>query len=95
MKGAKGRRKPAAGWLARISVGLKADVLDPQGKVVREAAHDLGFRGVTDVRVGKHLWIRLNGSLSRPAADQAVRKLANQLLINPVIETFDLALRRG
>ncbi len=82
-------------WLARVSVGLKADVLDPQGKTVKTALAQLGFREVGDVRVGKHFWITLKGTLSRPAAEREVRKMAERVLINPVIETFTFTLGRG
>ncbi len=90
------KKKPkAASWLARVSVGLKTDVLDPQGKTVRTALGQLGFREVGDVRVGKHFWITLKGSLSRAAAEKEVRSMAERVLINPVIETFTFTLGRG
>ncbi|MEK7475830.1 MAG: phosphoribosylformylglycinamidine synthase subunit PurS [Candidatus Coatesbacteria bacterium] len=87
--------KRAGAWLARVSVGLKPDILDPQGKVVRGALGELGFSAVQEVRVGKHFWVRLRGSLSRPAAEREVRRMAARVLINPVIETFTFTLSRA
>lgn len=87
-------KRPGA-WLARVSVGLKPDILDPQGKVVRNALGELGFSAVQEVRVGKHFWVRLRGSLSRQAAEREVRKMAARVLINPVIETFTFTLSRA
>lgn len=87
------RRAPS--WLARVSVGLKSDVLDPQGKAVKAALAGLNHREVTDVRVGKHFWLTLKGSLSRSAAEKEVRSMAEKVLINPVIETFTFTLGRG
>ncbi len=89
------KAKPTTGaWLARVSVGLKQEVLDPQGKTVRAAAVTLGFRSVRDVRVGKHFWISLDGGLSRAVAERSARDLAAKLLVNPVIETFTLTIQR-
>lgn len=91
------RAKAGAGdWLAHVTVGLKADVLDPQGKTVRGALQSLGFRTVTDVRVGKHFWVSLSGRLSREAAAREATRMAEKVLVNPVIETFGVSLaRRG
>ncbi len=84
-----------AHWLARVSVGLKAEVLDPQGKAVRTALGSLGFRAVRDVRVGKHFWLTLDGGLSRAAAEREVARLSGKVLVNPVIETFSFTLSRS
>jgi phosphoribosylformylglycinamidine synthase len=89
----RGRRDGRA-WLARVSVGFKAGVLDPQGKTVKAAAGQLGFRTVEDIRMGKHFWVRLSGGLSRSQAEAEVRRLADRLLVNPVIESYDLTLDR-
>src|SRR5207249_11261353 len=40
---------------ARVYVTLKRGVLDPQGKAVCTSLHQLGYREVTDVRVGKYM----------------------------------------
>lgn len=82
------------GWVARVAVGLKPEVLDPQGKTVRQAAVDLGFRRVKDVRVGKYFWITLDGGLTRAAAEAQVKALGGRLLVNPVIEGFTFTLSR-
>lgn len=87
-------RKAAGPWLARVSVGLKSEVLDPQGKAVRNALGSLGFRAVRDVRVGKHFWLELDGTLSRAAVERDVRRLSEKVLVNPVIETFSFTLAR-
>ena len=87
--------KQASSWQARVSVGLKAEVLDPQGKAVRNALGSLGFRGVKDVRVGKHFWLTLDGKLSQAAAEKEVRRLSEKVLVNPVIETFSFTLARS
>jgi len=34
---------------------LKREILDPQGQAVERALPSLGFEGVSDVRIGKHV----------------------------------------
>jgi len=74
-----------------VRVFLKEGVLDPQGKAINDALHRLGYGEVTDVRAGKIF--RLEMTASDPgAALAAARKLADQLLANPVIEVFTVEL---
>jgi phosphoribosylformylglycinamidine synthase len=68
-----------------VDVMPKREILDPQGKAVLGALPRLGFEGVTDVRQGKRFEIEVDGE-----ADDArladVRRMAETLLANPVIE---------
>ena len=91
----KKKAKAGGDWMARVSVGLKAEVLDPQGKTVRNALASLGFKAVRDVRVGKHFWVSLDGRLSREQATARTREMCRKVLVNPVIETFTFELKRG
>ena len=74
---------------AKVTVRLKSAVLDPAGEAVLGALGTLGYEGVRSVRVGKI--VELDLEESDPAkAEAAVRKMADELLANPVIETFDV-----
>ena len=81
----------AARYLARIDVMLKALVNDPQGLVVVDGLHNLGFDAVQTVRVGKRIELTLDAE-SSDAAEAAVRSMCEQLLSNPVIEDFRFEL---
>jgi phosphoribosylformylglycinamidine synthase subunit PurS len=73
---------------ARITILLKPTVLDAQGAVVRDALHSLGFRGVNGVHMGKYIELDL-----APGADEAqVREMCQQLLANPIIEQYAVAM---
>ena len=72
---------------ALISVTLKADVLDPQGKAIQRAAQTLGYGAVRDVRQGKLFEITLDAD-DEDRARALVVELASKLLANPVIESF-------
>ncbi len=78
-------------WLARVHVTLKPVVLDPQGEAVLHGLQQLGFQGVSGVRVGKYLEISL-AAANQSAAEEAVQQMCDRLLANPVIERYDFTV---
>ncbi|HXM73218.1 MAG TPA: phosphoribosylformylglycinamidine synthase subunit PurS [Candidatus Dormibacteraeota bacterium] len=73
--------------IARIIVTPKPVVNDPQGITVKQGLATLGFREVSDVRVGKYIELSLEGS-SEHEARQRVEAMCKQLLANHVIEDY-------
>lgn len=69
-----------------IDVMLKDELLDPQGQALERALPSLGFQGVGEVRVGKHIEVELDDTAGD--LDSQVRRMAGELLANPVIERF-------
>jgi phosphoribosylformylglycinamidine synthase subunit PurS len=76
----------------RVAVHIvpRRGVLDPQGKAVADALHSLGFGGVQDVRVGRHLVIDTQATAAAEA-EETVRAMCTRLLANPVTEDFEIA----
>jgi phosphoribosylformylglycinamidine synthase subunit PurS len=76
--------------MARVVVDVmpKPEILDPQGKAVTGALARLGFAGMS-VRQGKRFEIELEGELTEERLDE-VRRAAETLLANTVIETFNV-----
>jgi phosphoribosylformylglycinamidine synthase len=72
---------------AKVYVTLKKGVLDPQGKTVKHALDNLGFKGVADVRIGKFMEVTLEEK-SSDEAEKAVTAMCEKLLANTVIEDF-------
>jgi phosphoribosylformylglycinamidine synthase subunit PurS len=70
-----------------VDVMPKPEILDPQGKAVLGALPRLGFGGVADVRQGKRFEVEVEGEASDESLDE-VRRMAETLLANPVIEDF-------
>ena len=68
-----------------IDVMLKDEILDPQGQAVERALPSLGFTGVQQVRVGKHIVVDVDGTED---LDARITDMADKLLSNPVIERF-------
>jgi phosphoribosylformylglycinamidine synthase PurS subunit len=78
---------------ATVVVTLKPEVLDPQGDAVRRALGKLGFDGVKGVRVGKIIEIELDDGQGRaPDLADRLRRMADEILANPVIEDFEVKL---
>lgn len=76
--------------MARVVVDVmpKPEILDPQGKAVTGALTRLGFSGLS-VRQGKRFELEVEGELTdETLAD--IRRAAETLLANTVIETFDV-----
>jgi phosphoribosylformylglycinamidine synthase subunit PurS len=76
--------------MARVVVDVmpKPEILDPQGKAVTGALARLGFAGVT-VRQGKRFELDVEGDLTEQRLAE-VRRAAETLLANTVIETFNV-----
>ena len=73
--------------IARVIVTPKPVVNDPQGITVKQGLVTLGFREVSDVRIGKYIEVSLDVATEQEAR-QRVEAMCKQLLANHVIEDF-------
>jgi phosphoribosylformylglycinamidine synthase subunit PurS len=75
---------------ATVLVRTKAGILDPQGQAVGSSLRQLGF-AVGEARVGRVVDIDLDST--DPAAARAeVERMCEQLLANPLIESYEIEL---
>ena len=65
----------------RVEVFLKAGVLDVQGKAIEAALSGLGFKGVSDVRVGRVITFD-SAAADKAAAEADAKAMADKLLAN-------------
>jgi phosphoribosylformylglycinamidine synthase subunit PurS len=79
---------------ATVTVYPRREILDPQGKAIREALGRIGFTGVEDVRAGKSFEIEL-ASEDREAAGRVLEEMCRKLLANPVVEDYSIDLEGG
>ena len=70
-----------------VDVMLKPEIADPQGQAVADALPRLGYTGVCGVRQGKRFELEIDGDIDEATLD-SIRKAAETLLANPVIEDF-------
>jgi phosphoribosylformylglycinamidine synthase PurS subunit len=80
--------------IARVTVYPRREILDPQGKAIRDALARVGFTGVEEVRAGKSFEIRL-GSTDRERAEQQLREMCRKLLANTVVEDYAVEILNG
>ena len=76
---------------ARVTVTLKAGVLDPQGQAITGSLKSLGFDGVGAVRQGKIFDVDL-GETDPSAARLSLAGMCEKLLANTVIENYAIEI---
>ena len=76
---------------ARIEVGHRPGILDPQGGVIERALPALGWGNVSHVRVGKSIRLSVDAPDEETARAQ-VDEMCRKLLANPVIEDFTVEI---
>jgi phosphoribosylformylglycinamidine synthase PurS subunit len=75
---------------ATVLVRPKQGILDPQGQAVETALEHLGF-SVTGTRVGKLVDLELEATDAEEARAQ-VERMCEQLLANPLMESFEVEI---
>jgi len=75
---------------ATVLVRPKPGILDPQGDAVGSALGHLGF-AVKDARVGKVIDLEVDAADAAEAKAQ-VERMCEQLLANPLIESFEVEI---
>jgi phosphoribosylformylglycinamidine synthase subunit PurS len=75
---------------ATVLVRPKPGILDPQGEAVGSSLRQLGF-AVAEARVGRLVDVEVDGD--DPAAARAqLERMCEQLLANPLIESYEIEL---
>jgi phosphoribosylformylglycinamidine synthase PurS subunit len=75
---------------ATVLVRPKDGILDPQGLAVESSLRQLGF-AVDGARIGRLVDIEVNAS-DAEAARAEVERMCEQLLANPLIESYEIEL---
>ena len=75
---------------ATVIVRPKAGILDPQGQAVESSLRHLGF-DVQEARIGRVVDLDL-GTGDREQALVELGRMCEQLLTNPLIESYEIEL---
>ncbi len=78
---------------ARIYVTLRPSVLDPAGTAVESGLQQMGYQGVTNVRIGKYVELNLTANDHNDAKSQ-LDQMCDRLLANPVIENYRFEIEK-
>ena len=70
-----------------VTVTLKKDVLDPQGKVVQQTLQNMGMKTLKSLRQGKYFEIELDDN-DQIKAEKKVNDMCKKLLANLIIEDY-------
>ena len=75
----------------RLEIRLNPDILDPQGDAINNALQQMNFKSVSSVRQGKLIELDVNAS-TQEEAHNLVKKMAEELLVNPIMETYIISM---
>jgi phosphoribosylformylglycinamidine synthase subunit PurS len=78
---------------ATVLVRPKQGILDPQGEAVGSSLRRLGF-AVAEARVGRLVDVEIDGD-DPVAAREQLERMCQQLLANPLIESYEIELPAG
>jgi phosphoribosylformylglycinamidine synthase subunit PurS len=70
-----------------VTVTLKKDVLDPQGKIVQNTLQSLGMDNLKSIRQGKYFEIEMGGN-DQVIAEKKINDMCKKLLANLIIEDY-------
>ena len=80
---------------ATVLVRPKQGILDPQGEAVGSSLRQLGF-AVAEARVGRLVDVEVEVDGDDPAAArEQLERMCEQLLTNPLIESYEIELPAG
>lgn len=75
----------------QVKVMPLKELLDPQGKAVMGGLQNLGIRSVSDVRIGKSIYLQIEAA-SADEAKKVAEEAGRKLLANPVMEYFEATI---
>ncbi len=81
-------------FVAEIDVMPLKALLDPQGKAVRNSMHNIGYKSVENVRIGKHITMELEADDRQHASDK-VEEACKKILSNPVMEYYEFDVKEA
>ena len=76
---------------ARITIGFRPGVLDPEARAIERSLHGLGFGEASNLQKFKVIELDL-AMTDKDAAMARAKEMCEQLLANPVIESYTVEL---
>ena len=70
-----------------VTVNLKKDVLDPQGKVVENTLQNMGMNTLKSLRQGKYFEVEISENDEKKALI-LIDEMCKKLLVNLIIEDY-------
>jgi phosphoribosylformylglycinamidine synthase len=81
-------------YVAKVRIGLKSGVSDPEGNNTLKALHLLGFQSVKSVATERIVRLELDAKRKEDAVAEA-EKACRRLLTNPVIHDYRIEVEES
>ncbi|MFQ3336751.1 MAG: phosphoribosylformylglycinamidine synthase PurS subunit [Flavobacteriales bacterium] len=79
---------------AEIDIMPLEAILDPQGKAVTQSMGNLGLNEITNVRIGKHITLKVDVA-DEATAKNKVDEACKNLLCNMIMESYTFILTKA
>ena len=76
---------------AKVTIGLKKGVSDPEGANTLKALKLLGFDNVKEAKMIRTVDLLIDGE-SKDQVNKSVEQMCQRLLTNPVIHTYEIKI---
>lgn len=76
---------------ARITIFPRPEILDPQGRAIRDALDRAGFGTVRELRAGKSFDLELSTTQPEEARLE-LEEICSKVLANPLMESYSIEL---
>jgi len=76
---------------AKVKIGLKKGVSDPEGANTLKALHLLGFDTVKEAKTNRIVDLLIDGK-NKEEVKKKVEEMCQRLLTNPVIHTYEIEI---
>ncbi len=78
---------------AKVTIGLKKGVSDPEGANTLKALKLLGFDNVMEAKITRTIDLLIN-SKNRIDVKKSVEQMCERLLTNPVVHTYEIIITK-
>ena len=77
----------------KVFIRLRPSVLDPAGEAIKSASKKLGVEGVTSLRIGKMIEVKIDGK-GEDEIKEKIDLLCDRLFANTVIEDYEYSIQK-
>ena len=77
----------------KVFIRLRPSVLDPAGEAIKSASNKLGVQGITSLRIGKMIEVRIEGNQEEDVKEK-IDLLCDRLFANTVIEDYEYTIKK-
>ena len=77
----------------KVFIRLRPSVLDPAGEAIKSASSKLGVQGITSLRIGKMIEVKIEGNQENDVKEK-IDLLCDRLFANTVIEDYEYSIKK-